>query len=99
MKFFEHKPIDFQTVIGFGILNGISIGMLNLSLGFNSVGFYQVMFSSVYYCGLAFDKCLRGLVNRRSFFISLLDDKVGNYPLHSTPGNSFPRQNIQVSHT
>ncbi|XP_073031506.1 UDP-xylose transporter 2-like isoform X1 [Primulina eburnea] len=42
MKFFEHKPIDSQIVIGFGILNGISIGLLNLSLGFNSVGFYQM---------------------------------------------------------
>ncbi|EPS65961.1 hypothetical protein M569_08813, partial [Genlisea aurea] len=42
MKFFDHKPIDFQTVIGFGILNGTSIGLLNLSLGFNSVGFYQM---------------------------------------------------------
>ncbi|KAK4489333.1 hypothetical protein RD792_005137 [Penstemon davidsonii] len=42
MKFFEHKPIESQTVIGFGILNGISIGLLNLSLGFNSVGFYQM---------------------------------------------------------
>ncbi|KAL0341209.1 UNVERIFIED_CONTAM: UDP-xylose transporter 2 [Sesamum radiatum] len=42
MKFFEHKPIELQTVIGFGILNGISIGLLNLSLGFNSVGFYQM---------------------------------------------------------
>lgn len=28
--------------MGFGVLNGISIGLLNLSLGFNSVGFYQV---------------------------------------------------------
>lgn len=42
MKLFEHKPFDPRTVIGFGILNGISIGLLNLSLGFNSVGFYQV---------------------------------------------------------
>ncbi|KAL8503299.1 hypothetical protein ACS0TY_022151 [Phlomoides rotata] len=42
MNFFEHKPIDFQTAIGFGVLNGISIGLLNLSLGFNSVGFYQM---------------------------------------------------------
>ncbi|KAL2539982.1 putative membrane protein [Abeliophyllum distichum] len=42
MKFFEHKPIESHTVIGFGILNGISIGLLNLSLGFNSVGFYQM---------------------------------------------------------
>lgn len=42
MKLFEHKPFDPRTVVGFGILNGISIGLLNLSLGFNSVGFYQV---------------------------------------------------------
>uniref|UniRef100_M1BVZ7 UDP-glucuronic acid/UDP-N-acetylgalactosamine transporter n=1 Tax=Solanum tuberosum TaxID=4113 RepID=M1BVZ7_SOLTU len=39
---FENKPIDMKTVILFGILNGISIGFLNLSLGFNSIGFYQV---------------------------------------------------------
>uniref|UniRef100_A0A7N0UPJ3 Sugar phosphate transporter domain-containing protein n=1 Tax=Kalanchoe fedtschenkoi TaxID=63787 RepID=A0A7N0UPJ3_KALFE len=42
MKFFEHKPFDPKSVMGFGILNGISIGLLNLSLGFNSVGFYQM---------------------------------------------------------
>lgn len=40
--FFEHKPMDSQTVMGFGILNGASIGLLNLCLGFNSVGFYQM---------------------------------------------------------
>jgi len=43
MKFFEHKAFDQSAVMGFGILNGISIGLLNLSLGFNSVGFYQVL--------------------------------------------------------
>ena len=43
MKMFEHKPFDPRAVMGFGILNGISIGLLNLSLGFNSVGFYQVL--------------------------------------------------------
>ncbi|CAN4098666.1 unnamed protein product [Withania somnifera] len=42
MKFFEHKPFDPKAVMGFGILNGSSIGLLNLSLGFNSVGFYQM---------------------------------------------------------
>lgn len=42
MKFFEHKSFERQAVLGFGILNGISIGLLNLSLGFNSVGFYQM---------------------------------------------------------
>ncbi|GAB2286226.1 UDP-xylose transporter 3 [Dionaea muscipula] len=39
---FEHKPFDARAVMGFGILNGVSIGLLNLSLGFNSVGFYQM---------------------------------------------------------
>lgn len=42
MKLFEHKPFDPRAVMGFGILNGCSIGLLNLSLGFNSVGFYQM---------------------------------------------------------
>lgn len=42
MKLFEKKPFDPRTVMGFGILNGTSIGLLNLSLGFNSVGFYQM---------------------------------------------------------
>ncbi|KAJ6379110.1 hypothetical protein OIU76_015843 [Salix suchowensis] len=42
LKLFEHKPFDARAVMGFGILNGISIGLLNLSLGFNSVGFYQM---------------------------------------------------------
>lgn len=42
LHFFEPKAIDGQTVILFGLLNGTSIGLLNLSLGFNSIGFYQV---------------------------------------------------------
>lgn len=40
--FFEHKSMEPRMLVGFGILNGISIALLNLSLGFNSVGFYQV---------------------------------------------------------
>lgn len=42
MNLFEPKFIDLRTVMLFGMLNGISIGFLNLSLGFNSIGFYQV---------------------------------------------------------
>ncbi|KAI4368766.1 hypothetical protein MLD38_017283 [Melastoma candidum] len=42
LNFFETKSVDMKTVMLFGILNGISIGLLNLSLGFNSVGFYQM---------------------------------------------------------
>lgn len=39
---FENKPMDAKTVMLFGLLNGVSIGLLNLSLGFNSIGFYQM---------------------------------------------------------
>ncbi|OIV99328.1 hypothetical protein TanjilG_17138 [Lupinus angustifolius] len=39
---FEAKPVDLKTIMLFGILNGVSIGFLNLSLGFNSIGFYQM---------------------------------------------------------
>lgn len=42
LNFFENKAFDSRTVMGFGLLNGISIGLLNLCLGFNSVGFYQM---------------------------------------------------------
>lgn len=41
-NFFEPKYIDLKTVMLFGMLNGVSIGFLNLSLGFNSIGFYQM---------------------------------------------------------
>ena len=40
--FVEPKVMDRGALLRFSILNGISIGFLNLSLGFNSVGFYQV---------------------------------------------------------
>ncbi|KQJ83623.1 UDP-xylose transporter 1 [Brachypodium distachyon] len=42
LHFFEPKAVDGHTVILFGLLNGTSIGLLNLSLGFNSIGFYQM---------------------------------------------------------
>ncbi|GAB4859229.1 UDP-xylose transporter 1 [Ancistrocladus abbreviatus] len=42
LDFFETKSVDMKTVMLFGILNGVSIGLLNLSLGFNSIGFYQM---------------------------------------------------------
>nr|CAB3494735.1 unnamed protein product [Digitaria exilis] len=37
LRFFEPKPVDAATVVSFGMLNGISIGLLNLCLGFNSM--------------------------------------------------------------
>ncbi|CAM6094750.1 unnamed protein product [Calypogeia fissa] len=42
LNFFEHKPFDLWTVMAFGILNVISTALLNLILGFNSIGFFQM---------------------------------------------------------
>lgn len=65
MKLFEKKPFDPRTVMGFGILNGTSIGLLNLSLGFNSVGFYQVKAVSYFFLdhGLKLQFFLQQLVS------------------------------------
>ncbi|KAF8403071.1 hypothetical protein HHK36_011165 [Tetracentron sinense] len=62
---FENKSIDMKTVMLFGILNGISIGLLNLSLGFNSIGFYQVYSTSL---------------NNVIYFLLLFQKSIDNYP-------------------
>ena len=41
-KFLEPKPIEKRALVKFAALNGVSVAFLNLSLGFNSVGFYQM---------------------------------------------------------
>ncbi|KAG8390168.1 hypothetical protein BUALT_Bualt01G0055400 [Buddleja alternifolia] len=71
MKFFEHKPIDSKTVIGFGILNGISIGLLNLSLGFNSVGFYQMTKLAIIPCTVLLETLFFNKTFSRSIKLSL----------------------------
>ncbi|BAF06571.1 Os01g0823200 [Oryza sativa Japonica Group] len=58
MKLFENKDLDPKTIIGFGILNGISIGLLNLSLGFNSIGFYQVTKLAIIPCTVSLETIL-----------------------------------------
>ncbi|KAJ4839794.1 hypothetical protein Tsubulata_036894 [Turnera subulata] len=78
MKLFEHKPFDSRAVMGFGILNGISIGLLNLSLGFNSVGFYQVDFWQLY--GL-FNYLFPAFVLENNSVKSLKDEKEMESPL------------------
>ena len=90
LKFFEHKPFDSRAVMGFGILNGISIGLLNLSLGFNSVGFYQV--NSFLFNNTAIS------VYMTIFYLCnfITDDKISNYSLHCTFGNPILQQAIQV---
>ncbi|KAF7119850.1 hypothetical protein RHSIM_Rhsim13G0060100 [Rhododendron simsii] len=80
MNFFEHKPFDRNAVMGFGILNGTSIGLLNLSLGFNSVGFYQMTKLAIIPCTVL----LETIFFRKQFrqdLISLLLGKVLFYPL------------------
>ncbi|KAM7491852.1 hypothetical protein LguiA_034773 [Lonicera macranthoides] len=72
MKFFEHKPFDPRAVMGFGILNGISIGLLNLSLGFNSVGFYQMTKLAIIPCTVFLETLFFSKRFSRSIQLSLL---------------------------
>ncbi|XP_055831440.1 UDP-xylose transporter 3-like [Solanum dulcamara] len=71
MKLFEHKPFDPRTVVGFGILNGISIGLLNLSLGFNSVGFYQMTKLAIIPCTVFLETLFLSKKFSRSIQLSL----------------------------
>lgn len=95
MKLFEHKPFDPRTVVGFGILNGISIGLLNLSLGFNSVGFYQVRSfpSSLFQITWLHNE----FPEFQAFFTNVLDDEACNHTMHCIFRDTFPQQEIQVS--
>lgn len=80
MKLFEHKPFDARAVMGFGILNGISIGLLNLSLGFNSVGFYQVIILWNLFQLSLFS--VFGTVGLNFFFLVMLCTQLYKYQLH-----------------
>ncbi|KAM6582510.1 hypothetical protein CsatB_009512 [Cannabis sativa] len=72
MKFFEHKAFEQKAVMGFGILNGISIGLLNLSLGFNSVGFYQMTKLAIIPCTVFLETLFLAKKFSRSIQLSLL---------------------------
>ncbi|PNY10785.1 nucleotide/sugar transporter family protein [Trifolium pratense] len=79
MRFFEHKPFEQKAVVGFGILNGISIGLLNLSLGFNSVGFYQMTKLAIIPCTVLLETLFLGkkFSKRIQFSLSILLMGVG----------------------
>ncbi|KAK4278494.1 hypothetical protein QN277_016332 [Acacia crassicarpa] len=77
IKLFEHKPFDARAVMGFGILNGISIGLLNLSLGFNSVGFYQMTKLAIIPCTVLLETLFFRKVFSRSIQFSLVILLVG----------------------
>ncbi|KAH7537659.1 UDP-xylose transporter 3 [Ziziphus jujuba] len=72
MRLFEHKTFDQKAVMGFGILNGISIGLLNLSLGFNSVGFYQMTKLAIIPCTVLLETLFLAKRFSRSIQLSLL---------------------------
>ncbi|KAF7833835.1 putative membrane protein [Senna tora] len=72
LKLFEHKPFDARAVMGFGVLNGISIGLLNLSLGFNSVGFYQMTKLAIIPCTVLLETLFFRKVFSRSIQFSLI---------------------------
>ena len=42
LKFFDAKSLEMVPKLQFAVLNGVSVGFLNLSLAYNSVGFYQM---------------------------------------------------------
>ncbi|CAK8567788.1 unnamed protein product [Lathyrus sativus] len=72
MRLFEHKPFDQKAVMGFGILNGTSIGLLNLSLGFNSVGFYQMTKLAIIPCTILLEIIFLGKKFSRRIQFSLV---------------------------
>lgn len=104
LNFFENKPIDTKTVMLFGILNGISIGLLNLSLGFNSIGFYQVHISLHL---ISIKKSIKWTFFFFFFFscylffyfflFSVSDDETCNHTIHCPVRDSVPQKTIQVS--
>eukprot|EP00238_Polyblepharides_amylifera_P000223 CAMPEP_0196573058 /NCGR_PEP_ID=MMETSP1081-20130531/3021_1 /TAXON_ID=36882 /ORGANISM="Pyramimonas amylifera, Strain CCMP720" /LENGTH=274 /DNA_ID=CAMNT_0041890627 /DNA_START=444 /DNA_END=1268 /DNA_ORIENTATION=+ len=67
LKWFEAKSLEFKPLIIFSVLNGISIGFLNLSLGFNSVGFYQMTKLAIIPCTV----CLQSLFYSKRFSSSV----------------------------
>lgn len=71
LKLFEHKPFDPRAVMGFGILNGTSIGLLNLSLGFNSVGFYQMTKLAIIPCTVLLETLFFRKIFSRNVQLSL----------------------------
>ncbi|MBA0825310.1 hypothetical protein Goarm_021909 [Gossypium armourianum] len=61
-----------KTVMLFGILNGVSIGLLNLSLGFNSIGFYQMTKLAI----IPFTVLLETIFLKKQFRFTLCSQKI-----------------------
>ena len=67
MKFFDVKSLEMKPKLQFAILNGVSIGFLNLSLAYNSVGFYQMTKLAI----IPFTVLLQSIFYARSFSLPI----------------------------
>jgi len=60
MRWFEPKAMELRPLIIFSTISGISIGFLNLSLGLNSVGFYQMTKLAIIPCTVTLQSLFYG---------------------------------------
>ena len=60
MRFLEPKGIEKRALAKFAALNGVSVAFLNLSLGFNSVGFYQMTKLAIIPCTVCIQQAFYG---------------------------------------
>ncbi|XP_002972897.2 UDP-xylose transporter 2 [Selaginella moellendorffii] len=60
LNFFQQKHINMRVVMAFGVLNASSIAFLNLSLGYNSVGFYQMTKLAIIPCTVILETIFLG---------------------------------------
>ena len=58
--FLEPKGIEKRALAKFAALNGVSVAFLNLSLGFNSVGFYQMTKLAIIPCTVCIQQAFYG---------------------------------------
>ena len=60
VKLLEPKGIEKRALAKFAALNGVSVAFLNLSLGFNSVGFYQMTKLAIIPCTVSIQQAFYG---------------------------------------
>ena len=60
VKLLEPKGIEKRALAKFAALNGVSVAFLNLSLGFNSVGFYQMTKLAIIPCTVSVQQAFYG---------------------------------------
>lgn len=60
MRWFEAKSMELRPLIIFSTISSVSIGFLNLSLGMNSVGFYQMTKLAIIPCTVTMQSLFYG---------------------------------------